>query len=64
MFVAERERFLPVFPLVGTEYVPVCFPSFRPDQCICEEEEEVSPVSGILKSLHNGASLDTIEVPV
>ena len=29
-----------VFPLAGTVYVPVCFPAFQPDQCICKEEEE------------------------
>ena len=64
VFVAAGERFRPVFPLAGTEYVPVCFPAFRPDRCIREEEEEGSPVSDILKSLHNGASVETKEVPV
>ena len=44
----------------------MCFPVFRPDQCIREEEEEEEgiPVSGKLKSLHNGSSVDKIEVPV
>ena len=69
MFVAAREWFHPVFPLAGTKYVPVCFPAFWPDQCICEEEEEEeeeegSPVSDKLKSLHNGVSVETIEVYV
>ena len=57
--MAAGERFCPVFPLAGTMYVPVCFPAFQPDQCICKEEEEVR-----LKSIHNGATLEAIEVPV
>ena len=65
MSVVAGEWFHPVFPLAGTEYVPVCFPEFRPDQRIREEEEEEgSPVSNKLKSLHNGASVDTIYVTV
>ena len=42
----------------------MCFPAFRLDQCIREEEEEGSPVSDILMSLHNGASVEKIEVHV
>ena len=60
-----------MFPLAGTMYVPVCFPSFRPDQCIRkeeeeeeEEEEEGSPMSDKFKSLQNDASVETIEIPV
>ena len=58
-----------MFPLAGTMYVPVCFPSFRPDQCIRkeeeeEEEEEGSPMSDKFNSLHNGASVEKIEIPV
>ena len=53
-----------MFPLAGTMYVPVCFPEFRPDQCIHKEEEEGSPMSDKFKSLHNGASVETIEIPV
>ena len=66
MFVAAREWFHPVFPLAGTKYVPVCFPEFWPDRCIWEEEEEEEgiPVSDKLKSLHNGVSVETIEVYV
>ena len=46
-------------------YVPVCFPSFRPDQCIRkEEEEEGSPMSDKFKSLQNDASVETIDIPV
>ena len=64
VFVAAGERFRPVFPLAGIEYVPVWFPVFRPDQCIRTEEEEGSPVSDKLKSLHNGVYVETIEVTV
>ena len=64
LFVAAGERFHPVFPLSGTKYVPVCFPEFRLERCICEEEEEGSPVYNKLKSLHNGAFVETIDVPM
>ena len=57
-----------MFPLACTMYVPVCFPAFRPDQCICkeeeEEEEEGSPMSDKFKSLQNDASVETIDIPV
>ena len=55
-----------MFPLAGTMYVPVCFPAFRPDQCIRkeEEEEEGSPMSDKFKSLQNDASVETIDIPV
>ena len=47
-----------MFPLAGTEYMPVCFLSFWLERCIreYEEEEEGITVSDILKSLQNGAS--------
>jgi len=51
-FVAEGERFRPVFPVVPTEYVPVCFPAFRPDRCHREEGEEASDVTVKLQKLH------------
>ena len=61
VFVAAGERFHPVFPLAGTEYVPMFFPEFRPDQCIREEEEEKgSPISDKFNSIHNGAYMETI----
>ena len=61
--------FFPAFSLAGTKYVHVCFPDFFPDRCICEEEEEEeeeegNTISDKLKSLHNGAYVDTIEVTV
>ena len=62
--MAAGERFRPVFPLAGTGCVHVCFPEFRSDRCIHEEEEEVSTISDKLKSLHNGVYVDTIEAPV
>ena len=55
MFVAAGEQFFPVFFLVGTKYVPVCFLEFWWDRCIREEEEEEedgSPVSDKFKSLY------------
>ena len=65
MFVAAGEQFRPVFPLAGTRYVTVCFPEFCPDRCILEEEEEeASPISDKLKSLQNGAYVETIQVHV
>lgn len=39
VLVSKGERFRPVFPEVGTVYVPVCLPAFRPDRCAREEEE-------------------------
>ena len=64
VFVAAGERFHPIFPLAGINYVTVHFPAFRAYQCLHEEEEEEeeSPVSDKLKSLHNGAYVETIEV--
>ena len=62
--MAAGERFCPVFPLAGTKCMPVCFPQFWSDRCIREEEGEGSTVSDKLKSLHNGAYEDTIEVHV
>ena len=41
-FVAEGEKFRPIFPEGGVEYVPICLPAFRPDRCIREEGGEVS----------------------
>jgi uncharacterized protein (DUF952 family) len=38
VFVARGERFRPVFPEGGTEYVPVCIPAFKPERCLREED--------------------------
>mmetsp|Transcript_54194 Transcript_54194/g.131499 ORF Transcript_54194/g.131499 Transcript_54194/m.131499 type:complete len:309 (+) Transcript_54194:245-1171(+) len=55
VFVAKGERFRPVFPEGGTEYVPVCIPAFRPDRCLREEEGGIntSDVADKLKTLHS-----------
>jgi len=51
-FVGKGERFQPVFPIVPTEYVPVCLPAFRPDRCHREEGEIASDVTNKLLKLH------------
>jgi len=38
VFIEKGERFRPIFPEGGTEYVPVCLPAFRPDRCIREDD--------------------------
>jgi uncharacterized protein (DUF952 family)/mannose-6-phosphate isomerase-like protein (cupin superfamily) len=50
-FIEAGERFRPVFPVGDTEYIPVCYPAFRPDRCL-REEEKVSDVSAKLNELH------------
>jgi len=50
-FVAKGERFQPVFPEPGTEYIPVCIPAFKPERCHREEEAD-SAVSMRLRELH------------
>lgn len=54
-FVAEGEKFRPIFPEGGVEYVPICLPAFRPDRCIREEggeEQRENEISSRLKELH------------
>mmetsp|Transcript_17144 Transcript_17144/g.24442 ORF Transcript_17144/g.24442 Transcript_17144/m.24442 type:complete len:274 (+) Transcript_17144:420-1241(+) len=58
IFVRKGERFRPVFPSGGVEYIPVCLPAFRPDRCIREEEGADSSVSDRLASLHAHTSSD------
>eukprot|EP00931_Biecheleriopsis_adriatica_P050757 TRINITY_DN29413_c0_g1_i1.p1 TRINITY_DN29413_c0_g1~~TRINITY_DN29413_c0_g1_i1.p1 ORF type:complete len:278 (-),score=48.89 TRINITY_DN29413_c0_g1_i1:83-916(-) len=53
VYIEKGERFRPVFPDGGTEYIPVCLPAFRPDRCIREDEPD-SAVSQKLKALHGG----------
>mmetsp|Transcript_46724 Transcript_46724/g.77337 ORF Transcript_46724/g.77337 Transcript_46724/m.77337 type:complete len:274 (+) Transcript_46724:20-841(+) len=38
IFIRKGERFRPEFPEGGTEYVPICFPAFRPDRCLREDD--------------------------
>jgi len=57
VFIEKGERFRPIFPVGGTEYVPVCLPAFRPDRCIREDDTERSKeVSDKLKELHSEPS--------
>jgi uncharacterized protein (DUF952 family)/mannose-6-phosphate isomerase-like protein (cupin superfamily) len=51
-FIEAGERFRPIFPVGDTEYIPVCYPAFRPDRCV-REEDGVSDVSTKLQELHN-----------
>uniref|UniRef100_A0A7S1YZL4 Uncharacterized protein n=1 Tax=Trieres chinensis TaxID=1514140 RepID=A0A7S1YZL4_TRICV len=59
-FIAKGERFRPVFPQGGTEYVPICLPAFRPDRCI-REEEEGGEVSTRLKTFHSDINSETVQ---
>lgn len=53
VFIGKGERFRPMFPDGGTEYIPVCLPAFRPDRCIREDDTERSEnVSTKLQALH------------
>ena len=54
VFIPKGERFQPVFPQAGAEYIPVCIPAFRPDRCLREEEgeEEKDGVAENLTKLH------------
>lgn len=54
-FVPEGQRFRPIFPIGGTEYIPVCIPAFKPERCI-REEDGVSDVTKKLQKLHSGKS--------
>mmetsp|Transcript_30381 Transcript_30381/g.34631 ORF Transcript_30381/g.34631 Transcript_30381/m.34631 type:complete len:286 (+) Transcript_30381:109-966(+) len=50
-FIARGERFRPVFPEGGTEYIPVCIPAFKPERCHREEGND-SAVTKKLLELH------------
>lgn len=57
VFIEKGERFRPIFPVGGTEYIPVCLPAFRPDRCIREDDTKRSKeVSDKLKELHSKTS--------
>merc|ERR1719445_77779 len=51
-FVAKGERFRPLFPVAPTEYIPVCFPAFRPGRCHRDDGKEASDVTLKLRELH------------
>jgi len=53
IFIAEGERFRPVFPEGNTEYIAVCLPAFKPERCIREEDTATSTVSQGLQDLHS-----------
>jgi uncharacterized protein (DUF952 family) len=57
-FIAKGERFQPVFPEAGTEYIPVCFPAFTPERCHREEQPN-STVSLRLNELHSSKNSKT-----
>jgi uncharacterized protein (DUF952 family)/mannose-6-phosphate isomerase-like protein (cupin superfamily) len=54
IFVAKGERFRPVFPEGGTEYIPICIPAFKPERCQREDEAGInaSKVADNLAKLH------------
>jgi uncharacterized protein (DUF952 family)/mannose-6-phosphate isomerase-like protein (cupin superfamily) len=58
VFIPKGERFQPVFPQAGAEYVPVCIPAFRPDRCLREEEAGIntSDIAENLARLHKEAA--------
>ena len=63
VFIAKGERFKPVFPNGGTEYIPVCLPAFRPDRCHREEGSESSDVTMKLRTLHGMDGVDNEAAP-
>jgi hypothetical protein len=54
-FIEKGERYRPVFPQGGTEYIPVCLPAFTPERCVREEDVN-SDVSTKLRDLHADSS--------
>jgi len=62
VFIRNGERFRPVFPEGGTEYIPVCLPAFRPDRCHREEGDEdgAGDVSKKLEILHEPTTTTTV----
>jgi uncharacterized protein (DUF952 family)/mannose-6-phosphate isomerase-like protein (cupin superfamily) len=64
VFIPKGERFQPVFPQAGAEYIPVCIPAFRPDRCLREGEEEKDGVAENLTRLHlEAAAAATVNTP-
>lgn len=58
VFIPKGERFQPVFPKAGAEYIPVCIPAFRPDRCLREEKDGIntSDIAENLAKLHLDAA--------
>ena len=58
VFIGKGERFRPVFPVAGAQYVPICIPAFRPDRCQREDEGGInsSEIASKLVNLHKEAA--------
>lgn len=65
VFIGRGERFRPVFPEGGTEYVPVCIPAFKPERCLREEEgaTNTSDIAVKLKLLHGAQQQSVHDAP-
>ena len=63
VFILKGERFRPVFPKAGAEYIPVCIPAFRPDRCLREEEGGISNIAVKLAELHANSCAATQSSP-
>ena len=63
IYIEKGERFRPVFPMSGAEYIPVCIPAFKPERCQREEENGIntSDVSAKLEQLHHSPNNTTID---
>ena len=57
-FLATGTRFRPSFT-AGTQYIPICVPSFRPDRCVREDENGGdAAVAARLEQLHSAKQRD------
>lgn len=45
--VLKGERYMPVFPEAGTEFLATCVPAFKPDRCIREGEQGGSSATSV-----------------
>merc|ERR1712146_521686 len=45
-FIAKGEKFRPIFPVAGTEYMPVCLPAFKPELCLLEKPDDDDELEG------------------
>lgn len=56
--ILKGTRFKPSFP-TDTEYIPICYPAFRPDLCVREDEDDQGEaISDNLKKLHGQDKVD------
>ena len=57
-FLAKGTRFRPSFT-AGTQYIPICVPSFRPDRCLREDQnDDDAAVAARLQKLHAARQRD------